>query len=261
MKTVISVAALTLAVAGCAATAQELRIGTSPILGSGTFFGGLYDSGGNLTNVPAASTGLNPAAPFTGTIRLGGTFGAFSPGLRANPGAALVNINNQGPTYPFPFPGGTTVPGEWFGQINLVNGQVAAGSFIRIQLSGAFAGDFYQANVNPASGVFVAAGPSTWNLQAQTITGAFSGPTFGGVNVSQWFNQQGVGNNLFGSLINIGSNSGGGSSTAPAGLFSMELTTTAVIPLPAAAWAGMGTLSALGGLAALRRRKLAAQTA
>lgn len=261
MKTLASIAAVTLALAGGAASAQEVRISTSPIFGSGTFFAGLYDAGGNLTNVPAAAVGNNPASPFTGTVRLGGTFGAFSPGLKANPGAALVNINNQGPAYPFPFPGGTTVPGEWFGQVNLVNGQVAPGSFIRIELSGAFAGDFYQASVNPTSGVFVAAGANTWNLQAQTISGAFSGPTFGGVNVSQWFNEQGVGNNLFGALINIGSNSGGNSTTAPIGLFTVELTTTAVIPLPAAAWAGMGTLSALGGLAALRRRKLASQTA
>lgn len=255
-------AAAGLALAASPAFSQEIRIGSNPVLGSGTFFSGLYDSSGNLTNVPAAATGLNPSAPFTGTIRLGSTFGAFSAALLtqlgfppALVGNTTVDINNTGPGYSVPSGSGTLpfnnlVSGSWSGTINVINGVISAGSGFRIDLDGPFTGEFYQANIIPGSAVFAASGPQTWTVQGATAQGQFSGATFGGVDSSFWFNNQASG--LSGTVISVG----GSATGLPAGFFSSTMTTTAVIPLPPAAWAGLGTLGALAGFAQIRRRRI-----
>lgn len=225
--------------------AIEVRIGSNPVLGSGTFFSGLYDVNGNLTNVPQAATGFNPAVPFSGTILVGDTFVQGA-------GQTTVNINNTG-VYPGPtYTGfGTTVSGFWMGVIHIANGFVAPGSYITCSLDGPFGGDVYTASLVPGSASFNASGVNTWTVQGATFHGNFTNPHFGGVDVTPWFLGQLIGPNLEGSVINVGGNAAGTGD----GIFNTTMTTTAIIPLPSAALAGLGTMAGIAGFGAIRRRR------
>ena len=157
---------LVLAAAGLAASAAnaqnpgdlEVRLGSNPVLGSGTLFAALYtgqNGTGALTNVPAGAVGFNPPAPFTGSVVIGNSF-TFQ-GL-PTPGQTFLNINETG-VYPGPvYTGfGTGVPATWTGVINVQNGFATSGSFT-ITLGGAFAGDTYTSSVTPQTAAFVASG-------------------------------------------------------------------------------------------------------
>lgn len=235
--------------------AIEVRIGSNPVLGSGTLFSALYDTNGNLTNVPAGAVGFNPAQPFSGTLRIGNSMlpGIFPSGF--DPGLATVNINNTG-VYPLPTYTGLGSPGLgiWTGVINILNGFATSG-FINITLTAnPGLGDSYTAAMQPGSATFSASGTNTWSLQGATFNGQFSGPTFGGVDVSPWFAGQGGGNRLFGAVINVGGNAAG----VPDGLFSTTTTVTAIIPLPSAAASTLATCAGVGLMTSIRRRRFAA---
>lgn len=224
----------------------EVRMGSNPVLGSGTLFAALFDGPngtGTMTNVPAAAVGFNPAVPFTGSLVIGNSFTIV--GLPF-PGSTTVNTNNTG-LYPGPTYGAasSTVPGSWTGIINLVNGFATTGSFT-ISLGGIFAGETYTADVRRNTAAFVASGVNTFTLQGLSNHGAFSGPSFGGQSVAPWFAGQGIGDQLFGGFVFSGSNSPG----VPNGLYSLTATATTYIPTPGAA-----ALMGLGGLAAFRRRR------
>lgn len=244
---------LVLAVAGLAASAAnaqnpgdiEVRLGSNPVLGSGTLFAALYtgqNGTGSLTNVPAGAVGFNPPAPFTGSVVIGNSF-TFQ-GL-PTPGQTFLNVNETG-VYPGPvYTGfGTGVPATWTGVINVQNGFATSGSYT-ITLGGAFAGQTFTASVTPRTAAFVASGVNTWSLQGLAEAGSFSSATYGGVNVAPWF----AGSpNLLGSFILNGSNA----QATPAGLYSINAVATAVIPTPGAA-----ALMGIGGLVLAGRRRRA----
>ncbi len=236
------------AIAGTATVAlggtsdRELRIGSNPVLGSGTLFAGLYNAAGQLTSVPQGATGLTPAQPFTGSIKVGLTFGQatanFWIGLGGTPevaGAALIDVNNSGrypgPTYPVPsgsgLPGNSVATGIWAGQINVNAGRVAPGSWVGVVFDPPFASDTYTAQLTANSGTFNASGSLVWTIQSDSNGGRLGGAggQFVGLDAADWFSAQGPagGPGLRGAAIATGGSAAG----LPTGFFSISLTVTA----------------------------------
>jgi hypothetical protein len=133
------------------------------------------------------------------------------------------------------------------GQIDLANG-IVTGGHISLDINN---GDHYTCDVTPSSGAvstFVGGG---YVIQSLTRNGFFNDAQFGNVNVSQWFNNQGLAG-LMGSLLQFNFNPNA------AGLANSDMdyfvNGATVVPLPSAAWAGLATL---GGLIGVRRLKRA----
>lgn len=182
---------------------------------------------------------------FTATTS-GGTFGAnytgsinISRGSGALEAVAILPQGFGGPTQSF-------VPNSplssFTGVINLVNGNVTGGNLSVVLANGnqytTSIGSFGNAVGSQAGGAFT--------ITANTFNGAFSGSTFGGVNVSQWFANQGPG--LPGSFLQFRFSPNSGGTTADMDLF------VDVVPLPPAAWTGLATLAGVVAFRRLRRR-------
>jgi hypothetical protein len=129
------------------------------------------------------------------------------------------------------------------GQITLSNGLVTGGHLGVFVNAGS---DSYQCDVVPNVGhvsTYVGGG---FKIEGLTFHGAFSDSQFGNVNVSAF-----TGTNLPGSFLqfNFDPNASG------AGFADMDMFVDSVVPLPPAAWAGLGTLAGLMAIQAVRRRR------
>lgn len=130
------------------------------------------------------------------------------------------------------------------GTVTLDSGMVTGGS-ITLSVNGS--SDSYTAQIVPGVGrvrPYVGGG---YTVQGLTFAGFFSDAQFGNVDVTQWFNNNG---GLFGSFLefNFEPDPNGG------GFADMDLFTDAV-PLPATAWAGLGTMAGMVAVQWVRRRK------
>ena len=130
------------------------------------------------------------------------------------------------------------------GQINLVNGHVTGGNIV----IGINNGDNYVCNISSGAGAVSPYISGGFVVQGLTRNGFFNDAQFGNVNVAPWFNAQGL-SGLFGSFLQFNFNPNAqGSSNADMDYF------VDVVPLPAAAWAGLGTLAGVVIVRRMRRR-------
>ena len=130
------------------------------------------------------------------------------------------------------------------GVVTLDNGMVTGGS---ISLSVNGNSDTYSAQIVPGVGrvrPYVGGG---YTVQGLTFAGFFSDALFGNVDVTEWFNGNG---GIFGSFLefNFDPNTDGG------GFADVDIFADAV-PLPATAWAGLGTMAGMVAVQWVRRRK------
>jgi len=181
-------------------------------------------------------------SPFGGLSHSGSVAFSFSPGNTILNGIFIQTIvggafSNAG------FSGFTLT--SFSGQVNLTNGQVTGGT-ISLGISN---GDTYTCNIASNSGGvsnFVGGG---FKIEALTSGGHFSDAQFGNVNVSPWFNAQGL-NGLPGSFLQFNFNpNASGAATSDMDLF------VDVVPLPPAAWAGMATLAGAMVVRRIRRSR------
>jgi hypothetical protein len=129
------------------------------------------------------------------------------------------------------------------GDINLTNGRVGGGN-ITVRLSN---GDSFTTQIAAGTGSVTRFIGGGFIVQALTTRGFFNDNRFGNVDVSRWFNNQGN-NGLAGSMIQFRFlPNGSGFSTADMDLF------VDAVPLPPAAWAGLGTLALVGAYRRFRR--------
>lgn len=185
-------------------------------------------------------SGANSA--FGGLGHTGSIVFSFAPGT-----TQLVGIDTQnGSNAPVNqnFSGSLT---NFTGTINLVNGQVTGGN-LSVQVNGS---DSYSASITPNIGsvsMFVGGG---FKVEGLTFNGMFSGPNFGNVDVSPWFNSQGPGG-LLGSFLQFNFNP----DASGAGFSDMDVfVRPQVIPVPPAAWTGIATLAGVMAAGYVRRRR------
>ena len=174
------------------------------------------------------SAGANSA--FGGLTHSGSVNFSFAAGISVLNGIFIQTVPN-GPFNNANFSGSTL--SNFTGAINLSNGQVTGGS-ITLSISN---GDSYTCGITPGSGAVSTYVGGGFKIEALTRNGMFNDAQFGNVNVSPWFNAQGV-VGLPGSLLQFNFNPNAtGACTADMDLF------VDVVPLPPAAWAGLGTLA------------------
>jgi hypothetical protein len=220
MRIAIGIAAV-LAVAGTAAAVPTLQMDLN------AFHTQAVNSGGGNT----AFGGLSHTGAVQFSVGSGLLAGVYRQDNVAGP---FMNQNFAG----FTLSGFT-------GQINLVNGMVTGGNML-LTLNN---GDTFTTAITPGVGAvstFVGGG---FKIEALTRQGFFNDSTFGNVNVTDWFANQGVGG-LIGSLLqfNFDPNATGFASS------DMDLFIDAqIIPLPPAAWTGLATLIGVVGIRRLRR--------
>lgn len=132
------------------------------------------------------------------------------------------------------------------GTINLVDGVVTGGGFAVTVTDGSVF-DSYTASIVSNSGTVSGGGvppvSPPFEIKGLTFAGTFSGSTFAGVDVSQWFNYNGI---LPGNFVNFAydPDSTGLDSNANIDIF-------VAIPLPSAGLMGLAGM----GLVAVRRRR------
>ena len=186
-----------------------------------------------------ARDGANNNSPFGGLTHTGSV--AFTVGtgvlngifIQSTPGGAFNNAGFSG----------STMTG-FSGQVNLNNGQVTGGS-ITLTISN---GDSYTCGITGGIGAVAPYVGGGFTIQALTRNGFFNDAQFGNVNVSPWFNAQGI-NGLPGSFLQFNFNpDASGAATSDMDLF------VDVVPLPPAAWAGLATLAGVITARRLRRR-------
>jgi hypothetical protein len=127
------------------------------------------------------------------------------------------------------------------GEVDLSNGAVTGGNLAVVVNGGS---DSYTCNIVPNAGQVAPYVGGGFKIEGLTFQGAFSDPTFGNVNVAAF-----AGNQLLGSFLqfNFDPNANGG------GFADMDLFVT-TIPLPPAAWGGLGMLAMVGAAGYVRRR-------
>ncbi len=162
-----------------------------------------------------------------------GSFGVlFAVGLQSIPNGPFVNQGFSGTLF------------DVDGEILLSGGNVVGG-FLDIFVDGG--ADSYTCKiVNGQGSVKPSLIGGGFTIDGLTFEGKFSGPFFSNVDVSQFFNAQGVGG-LPGSFLqfNFDPNASG------AGFADIDAFVT--VPLPPAAWAGLATLA---GVMAFRRLRV-----
>jgi len=186
----------------------------------------------NGAGVSSAFGGLNHTGSVAFSLGAGVLNGIF---IQTNQGQPFHNANFAG----------FTMTG-FSGQVNLVNGQVTGGSYTMTINNG----DSFSCNIVPNSGavsLFVGGG---FKIEALTRGGLFNDPQFGNVDVSPWFNAQ-TPNGLPGSFLqfNFDPNAVGSASSD----MDWFVDVPSLVPLPSAAWAGLGTLA--GAMVVRRMRR------
>jgi hypothetical protein len=186
-----------------------------------------------------AENSSGASVPFAGLMHTGSVNFSVGAGMLAG---MFIQTTSSGPFNNAGLSGFTM--SSFTGQINLTNGMVTGGN-ITLTLNN---GDHYTTSVVANSGAvtnFVGGG---FKIQALTDHGFFNDATFGNVNVSQFFNFQGV-NGLPGSFLqfNFQPNGQGFASS------DMDMFVTA-IPLPSAAISGLAGLGVLACVRRIRRR-------
>lgn len=182
----------------------------------------------NGGGTPSAFGGLSHTGNLNFSLGSGSLEGIF---IQTMPSGAFANAGLSGFTM-------TT----FTGQIQLNNGMVTGGN-LTLGLNN---GDTYTATIVGGSGMVTTYVGGGYKLEALTDGGAFSDSMFGNVDVSPWFNAQTLGG-LLGSLLQFNFD------PDPQGAASSDMdifVDAVVIPLPPAAYAGLGTL---GGVMLLRR--------
>jgi hypothetical protein len=223
MKGLIGAAAATvLAAAGAAPAAMTLQFDVNGIQVQAANSAGANSAFGGLTHTGSVNFSFAPSITRLVDIAIANGSGGFA---------------SQG------FSGSLT---NFTGQITMNNGQVTGGNLV-IQIAG---GDTYTADIMSIGSVsnFVGGG---YKVEGLTFNGQFSGPAFGNVNVSPWFNAQAI-SGLLGSFLqfNFSPNAAG------FGFSDMDIFVSAeVVPLPPAAWTGLATISGLMLLGYVRRRR------
>ena len=160
---------------------------------------------------------------------------------------ADVRIGDEGP-----FGTLTEVPlgamlSDFSGTVEFDAGFVVGGEFT-VTLD---SGDTYTTELRGGQGRLSALTTGGFTLDGLTVEGEFSDDSFGAVDVSEFVAVQGDPVQLPGSLLKFRFNPGASAS----GTGDMEVFVT-VVPLPPAAWAGIGTLAGVMGLSvAIRRRR------
>lgn len=212
------VAATMMAAAGSALAVPDLQIDIN----------GFQTQAVNSGGAPVAFGGLT----HTGAVQ-------FSLGSGLINGIGIRTVANG----PFVNAGFTGTLADFTGQINLNNGLVTGGS-ITVTLTN---GDTYTTLISAGSGMVSTYVGGGFKIEALTHGGMFNDSMFANVDVTPWFNAQSP-NGLPGSLLQFNFNpDAGGASPADMDLF-------VSVPLPPAAWAGLGTLVGLIAVRRLRHR-------
>lgn len=173
------------------------------------------------------------AAPFDGESHTGAVSITKIDASEAN--AVLIKDSPFGPFVPQgDFVG---ILGDITFDITLDSGLVTGGSF-SIELT---SGDTYAGTIG-ASG-HVDATQTGFTIDGLTLAGAFSGDDFGGVDVTEWFDAQGIGTNLEGSFLAFKIN------PDDTGAAIADIDSFVIVPAPAAG------VVLLAGLVGMRRRR------
>jgi hypothetical protein len=173
---------------------------------------------GGLSHTGSINFSLDPATVLAGI------------GIRTTPNGPFSNANFSGTISNFT------------GVINLNNGQVTGGNLGVFVNAGT---DSYTCSIVPGIGAVSTYVGGGFKVEGLTFQGLFSDNTFGNVDVTPW-----AGGNLPGSFLefNFDPNASGG------GFSDMDIFVD-VVPLPPAAWAGLGTLAGVMAVGYVRRRK------
>lgn len=131
------------------------------------------------------------------------------------------------------------------GSITLVNGNVTGGSF-NIGVNGDT--DAYTCLIQGGVGKVKSFIGGGYTVQGLTFAGAFSDAQFGNVDVSSWFAANGA---LFGSFLEFNFDP----DVNGAGFADMDIFVDSTVPLPPAAWAGLGTMGVIAASQWVRRRR------
>ena len=190
-----------------------------------------------VSTANAASTCLIDINGLTAQFAGAGGFGVNATGtitLSFDGNSALVGVALDGFNQNL---GGNTLTG-FTGTINLVGGQVTGGLFSATTTAGT-----YGANIVGGIGAVAVQAGQGYSIDGLTFNGLFSGPTFAGVNIGNFFTAQ----PLFGSVLTFAfnPNANGVDSDSDIDIFIQ-------IPMPGAA--AMGFVG-LAGLAGVRRRR------
>ncbi len=222
-KIALGVSAAVLAAGSVASATPVLQMDLNSFATQATNGGGANSAFGGLTH--------------TGAVK-------FSIGAGVLNGIFIQNVAN-GPFTNANFAGFTLT--NFTGQVNLNNGQVTGGN-LTVTISN---NDTYTANITPGSGAVSNYVGGGFKIEALTGAGFFNDNQFGNVNVSPWFNAQGL-NGLIGSFLqfNFAPNAAGAASSDR----DLFVDVPQLVPLPPAAWAGLATLGGAMIVRRIRRR-------
>lgn len=173
------------------------------------------------------------AVPFDGESHTGAVSISFINESQIN--GVLIKDSPFGPFVPQGDFVGTLTDASF--EITLDGGLVTGGSFF-IEVDGA---DTYAGTIGASGGVDDT--QTGFAIDGLTFGGTFSDDNFGGVDVSDWFNAQGFGNNLEGSFLAFKINP----DDSGAGIADVD--SFVIVPAPAAG------VVLLAGLVAVRRRR------
>jgi hypothetical protein len=193
----------------------------------------------NSIGIQATNSG-GTNTPFGGLTHTGAVVFSLKPSTRLE-GVSVESVPS-GPWIDQGFSGSIS---NFTGSVLLNNGIVTGGS-ITLAVNGGT--DSYSASIVPNAGhvkTYVGGG---FIVQGLTFQGAFSDNQFGNVNVAQWFAHNGA---LLGSFLQFNFNP----DATGAGFSDMDIFVDSVVPLPPAAWAGIGMLASIATVQWVRRRK------
>lgn len=188
-----------------------------------------------------ARDGAGAATPFGGLGHSGALDFSFAPGVTNLLGVFIQQ--GMSPPVNQGFNGHLT---NFDGVINLHNGAVTGGHLM-VTVNGV---DTFTAQVSPGIGQVTPFVGGGYKVEGLTYDGFFSGPMFGNVDVSTWFNIQPILGGHPGSFLSFNFDPGPtGAAYADMDVF------IEVIPLPPAAWMGLATMVGFAGVRYARRRQ------
>lgn len=141
-----------------------------------------------------------------------------------------------------------TVPLRNFTGELTFSGGLLVGGFLSMTLDNAEA-HTYTASIKPRTGSLMASNSMGYSIDGLTFNGAFSDTMWGDLDVTPWYDAQG-GGALPGAFFKFRF------WPDPQGSGNADIETYVMVPLPAAGWAGLAMLGALGACSCQRRRKL-----
>jgi hypothetical protein len=172
------------------------------------------------------------ASPFGGLTHTGSVRFTTGQGIL---NGIFIQTTPSGPFTNAGFDGSTLT--TFGGRIDFTNGVVTGGNLIhRISNN-----DQYICNITPESGTISTFVGGGYKIEGLSRTGLFNDAQFGNVNVSPWFNSQGLAG-LLGSFLQFNFNPNAqGAANSDMDYFVAANST--VVPLPPAAWAGLATMA------------------